>query len=178
MQLERTLICRPTHVHLQHKIYVSQTRRIFAPAARSLSTRRDAVAAAQDIVEDTDEDTFDATRQTPAHETPLQQDVCLNFTRRDFIRGVIGGTVATGAPALLPDGPGTPSAAAIPITSRLPPIGQAAPGTYNIGVAAVRDPGLYRLGWRPCSCSSMYIEGLHLNFSCQQGHGNRSSCQE
>lgn len=147
MQLERTLICRSSHPHLQHKLCGSHPliRHGFTPAARSLSKRRDAAVAAQASDEDFIEETVDVTRQTPAHKTPPEQGVASSFTRRDLIRGVVGGTFATGAPALLPGGPGTPSAEAIPITSRLPPIGQAAPGTYNIGVAAVRDPSLYRL---------------------------------
>ncbi|KAL3154463.1 hypothetical protein ABBQ32_013928 [Trebouxia sp. C0010 RCD-2024] len=146
MQLERTLICRSSHPHLQHKLCGSHPliRHGFTPAARSLSKRRDAAVAAQASDEDFIEETVDVTRQTPAHKTPPEQGVASSFTRRDLIRGVVGGTFATGAPALLPGGPGTPSAEAIPITSRLPPIGQAAPGTYNIGVAAVRDPSLYR----------------------------------
>lgn len=159
MQLERTLIFRPSNVHLRHTFCSlhSQTRHGFDPAARSLSKRRDAVVAAQNTGEDLHEDTDDATRQAPAHETPPERGLASSLTRRDLMRGVIGGTIATGAPALVHGGPGTPSAEAIPITSRLPPIGQAAPGTYNIGVAAVRDPALYRLiADLACAQASIY----------------------
>ena len=65
-------------------------------------------------------------------------------SRRNLIRGALTSTLATGAPTLLQDELATLPAEALPITSRLPPIGQAPPGSYNLGVAAVRDPALYR----------------------------------
>ena len=68
-----------------------------------------------------------------------------HFSRRHLILGSVTTTLAAGAPSLQTGKPTYPVAEAIPITSRLPPIGQAAPGTYNLGVAAVRDPALYRL---------------------------------
>lgn len=147
MQLDTTLICCPSTVRVQLKLRSprAQTRHRCIAASRSLSKRQESVAAAQDTDVDTDEGTVEATQQTPGHQTPPERGMPQSLTRRDLIRSVIGSTVASGAPAWVPDSPGIPLAEAIPITSRLPPIGQAAPGTYNLGVAAVRDPALYRL---------------------------------
>ncbi|KAA6421917.1 MAG: NAD-dependent malic enzyme, partial [Trebouxia sp. A1-2] len=54
------------------------------------------------------------------------------------------GTIVNSAPVVLHESLHVPPAEAIPTTYKLPPVGQAAPGTYNLGVAAVRDPALYR----------------------------------
>jgi hypothetical protein len=66
------------------------------------------------------------------------------ISRRDLLRGAITGTIVNSAPVVLHESLHAPPAEAIPTTYKLPPIGQAAPGTYNLGVAAVRDPALYR----------------------------------
>lgn len=68
------------------------------------------------------------------------------ISRRDLLRGAMTGTIANSAPIVLLDIANVQPAEAVPITLDPPPIGQAAPGTSNLGVAAVRDPALYRCG--------------------------------
>ena len=65
-------------------------------------------------------------------------------SRRGLLRGAVAGTVVNSAPVVLHESLHVLPAEAIPTSYTLPPIGQAAPGTYNLGVAAVRDPALYR----------------------------------
>ena len=65
-------------------------------------------------------------------------------SRRDLLRGAVTGTIVNSAPVVLHESVHVLPAEAIPTTYKLPPVGQAAPGTYNLGVAAVRDPALYR----------------------------------
>lgn len=79
-----------------------------------------------------------------ASHVEADQHLIARFSRRDLIRGVVTGTLATGVPTLLPETLGPRSAAAIPLTSEAAPVGHPAPGTSNLGVAAVRDPALYR----------------------------------
>ena len=123
----------------------SRPHRSLLSALRSRG--QDAAVDPQSSLEVTPQENLEATPRSPGvHSEPAaDQGFLSSFSRRDLIRGVVISTVATGAPALIPSSLGTPSAQAIPTTSRLPPIGQAAPGIYNLGVAAVRDPALYRL---------------------------------
>ncbi len=65
-------------------------------------------------------------------------------SRRDLLRGAVTGTIVNSAPVVLHESLHVLPAEAIPTSYKLPAIGQAAPGTYNLGVAAVRDPALYR----------------------------------
>ena len=67
----------------------------------------------------------------------------IDVSRRQMIHSAITSSIAHGAATVLP-GILPPPSAALPITTRLPIIGQAPPGTHNHGVAAVRDPALYR----------------------------------
>ena len=136
--LKQGLSHRLYNARLQQKICCVHGRNpnSFRGASRLQSTGRDAVVNSQDDV--------GAKRQNIELEPAIERDSSVEFTRRDLIRGLVAGTVVTNTPALLPASQ-APVAEAIPATSRLPPIGQAAPGTNSIGVAAVRDPGLYRL---------------------------------
>ena len=65
-------------------------------------------------------------------------------SRRDLLRGAVTGTLVNSAPVVLHESLHVLPAEAIPTSYKLPAIGQAALGTYNLGVAAVRDPALYR----------------------------------
>ncbi|DBB07785.1 TPA: hypothetical protein ACH3X3_009203 [Trebouxia sp. C0006] len=65
-------------------------------------------------------------------------------SRRDLLRGAVTGTLVNSAPVVLHESFHVLPAEAIPTSYKLPAIGQAALGTYNLGVAAVRDPALYR----------------------------------
>lgn len=136
--LHKPLSHHPYTARLQQKVGSAQGRspHRFSGALRLQSTGQDAFVKSQDSVE--------AKPQNNDLGPADERGSFVEFTRRDLIRGLVASTVVTSAPALLPASQ-APVAEAIPITSRLPPIGQAAPGTYNVGVAAVRDPGLYRL---------------------------------
>lgn len=128
---------RPTHIQLQQKrrSHVGRPHHGLTAASRQ-STAHEAVVGLQD--------SFKPKPQPADLKSDHELDSFRELTRRDLIKGLVAGTVATSAPAYLPTHQ-APVAEALPITSKLPPIGQAAPGTYNLGVAAVRDPGLYRL---------------------------------
>ena len=68
------------------------------------------------------------------------------ISRRDLLCGAMTGAIANSAPIVMLDIAHVQPAEAVPTTLDPPPIGQAAPGTSNLGVAAVRDPALYRSG--------------------------------
>lgn len=105
--------------------------------------------------------------------TASDQDPLNTPSRRDLLRGAVTGSLATGAPALFHGSQAVPAAQAIPITSRLPPIGQAAPGTYNLGVAAVRDPALYRSEHSSASVSTCAEHACtHSSLYVLQGNGH------
>ena len=168
--LRKTLKYLPCNVRLQQKVCSAHGRnpRRFRGASLPQSNGQDTVVESQDGV--------DATRQSVDFEPAAERDSSMELTRRDLIRGLVAGSMATSAPALLPASQ-APLAEAIPVTFRLPPIGQAAPGTYNLGVAAVRDPGLYRLVLRLAILKS-YVQHHLLKPCCLQGHGNQPSCQK
>lgn len=138
IDLNKPISHHPCNARLQQKVCSAQRRspHRFSGALRLQSTGQDAVVKLQDSV---------VAKPQNADLGPAdERDFSVEFTRRGLIRGLVASTVVTSAPALLPISQAS-VAEAIPIPSRLPPIGHAAPGTYNIGVAAVRDPGLYRL---------------------------------
>lgn len=160
LDLPKLLSCRPTHIQLQQKTcsHVGRPHHSLTAASRQ-STAHEAVVESQD--------NFESKPQPADLESDHELDLFRELTRRDLIRGLVAGTVATSAPAYLPTRQ-APVAEALPITSTLPPIGQAAPGTYNLGVAAVRDPGLYRLvQYHPFMCALPVA-----NPWCLQGNGN------
>lgn len=168
--IQNTLAYRSYNVRLQQKFCSAHGRNPhrFSAASRHQSNGQDAVVKSQDSGE--------AKGQNVDLEPAAERDSSMEFTRRDLIRGLLAGTMATTAPALLPASQ-APLAEAIPIISRLPPIGQAAPGTHILGVAAVRDPGLYRLVL--CLAILKSHAQHQLAKPCYwQGHGNQPSCQE
>ena len=107
-------------------------------------------------------DAVDSIAVTTAH-PPLTA-----ISRRELIRSTVTGTIASSAPILLPEFAHVPPAEAIPITFPLPPIGQAAPGKYNFGVAAVRDPALYRL--------NLSLQVTHICMQHWAKHQTSSQC--
>ena len=162
--LPKPLSYRRTHIQLQQKSCsrVGRPHHSLTAASRQ-STAHEAVVESQD--------SFESKPQPADLESDHELGSFRELTRRDLIKGLVAGTVATSAPACLPARQ-APVAEALPVTSKLPPIGQAAPGTYNLGVAAVRDPGLYRLvHYQPFMCALPIA-----NPWCSQGNGNRPSC--
>ncbi len=98
-------------------------------------------------------------------------------SRRDLLRGAVTGTIVNSAPVVLHESLHVLPAEAIPTSYKLPPIGQAAPGTYNLGVAAVRDPALYRSDAK--SANPHQLPVLSSNSTerlCLKGDGDRASC--
>lgn len=100
------------------------------------------------------------------------------ISRRDLLRGAMTGTIANSAPIVMLDIAHVQPAEAVPNTLNPPPIGQAAPGTSNLGVAAMRDPALYRSGGRNPADLQCCWDNRTERWGCIQGLGNRASCQE
>ena len=69
--------------------------------------------------------------------------------RRGLIRGAISATLASSAPTLLPEVLDTPPADAVPLALQGPPVTRARlQADIPPGIAAVREPALYRLTCR------------------------------
>ena len=88
-------------------------------------------------------DTATSTRDEPTEiDIPLETSA-LHVTRRQVMHSAVTGSLVQGAvtvfPALMP-----PPGAAAPVGPASPPTGQIPPMTDSFGVAAVRDPALYR----------------------------------
>ena len=139
VDIKTNLSYRLHNAQLQQKLCTArgQNPHRISGASRLQSTGPDVVVNLQDSAE---------ARPQDADVVPAaERDSSVGLTRRDLIRGLVAGTVVTSTPAFLPASQ-APVAEANAVISRLPPIRQAAPGAYNIGMAAVRDPGLYRWG--------------------------------
>ena len=103
-----------------------------------------------------------------------------DLSRRGMLLSAVTGITAQSTTYVLPIFSPEP-AEALPITTKLLPIGQAPPGTYNLGVAAVRDPALYR-----CSSNCTHVnvvltrQGQNDQKRCEhlKGHGNRAGSQK
>ena len=69
--------------------------------------------------------------------------------RRGLIRGAISATPASSAPTILPEVLNTPAADAVPLAFQGPPVARGRlSADIPPGIAAVRDPALYRLTCR------------------------------
>jgi len=135
MQAHRTTIQPLPATGLQHPRYVKRERQTATSAKASLARDSSPPCNATDDIE---MDLVDS------HALVISTTDRAHLSRRDLLRGAITGTIANSAPVVLHESLYVLPVEAIPTTSELPPIGQAALGTYNLGVAAVRDPALYR----------------------------------
>ena len=101
------------------------------------------VAGARKQIVQHDDSCFDDESWSKADESRASTD------RRGLIRGAISATLASTAPAILPKVVNAPSADAAPLAFQGPPVARAPLGSdIPPGIAAVRDPALYRLTCR------------------------------
>ena len=138
MQAQRAITFTRPAMDLQHARCAKLERQ------RTVSVR---ACAADTSIDPCNQDNADEAMSLISHlpaTTALDHSQVSAVSRRDLLRGALTGTIANCAPIVMLETTHVEPAGAIPSSLNLPPIGQAAPGNYNLGVAAVRDPALYR----------------------------------